>query len=193
MGFIERILGHGPKSRRIAEQDKTILELRTDLSSSGGTVASQAVELAGLKSELSRRQIEGEQFKLTIASLTQQLDAAIDKNESVTALEDRLKSTTDAMGEIQVKLDLALEEQARQFSVPLSEKDKQIAVLKAEVAAKENEICLLQDALESERKEHHKQKKATSSMWKFIHIRHRLDQPRAENTIRAKLFEAEKQ
>lgn len=45
--------------------------------------------------------------------------------------------------------------------------------------------------LELEQREHHKQKNATSQMWKFIHTRHRLNVPALDGTIRQTLMRAE--
>lgn len=93
MGFIKRLLGYGPKSRRIAQQQKAIADLQAE--------------------------IQRLQTRVTVLGTSTASTKALDDEEIV-----RLK------GELE------------------------------------------------------RQKKATAMMWKFIHIRHRLDMPKAAGTIR---------
>lgn len=193
MGLLKRSLGNGPKSRRIREQQAAITDLQTALATAQMQVVLASGERDAAKAEVTRLQGDAEQLRETISALNGQLNAALDDTEAVVALEAKLSQQSAAMQEIQAKLDEALEKQAKRLSVPMREKEAEIGTLRGLLAAKNNEIELLKADLEQERKEHHRQKKATGTMWKFIHIRHRLDLPRAEQSIRAKLMEAEKQ
>ena len=162
LGLIFRKLGYGSKSRRLAEQQATINQLRFQLHEADkelGEVRKQRdlweANAVGAEQTFSREQLEA-----------------------------RLRLATASMDEIKGKLDTALDEHYKKPILTLSEKDALIRSLREEVAFEKAKYAAIHGELADERREHHKQKNATAQMWKFIHTRHRIDQPAERGSVR---------
>lgn len=74
-----------------------------------------------------------------------------------------------------------------------SSSDKIIGELRNQLAIQQVRFDTISKDLEIEKREHRKQKLATSQMWKFIHTRHRIDVPAEAGSIRQLLQKAERQ
>lgn len=170
MEFIKRILGYGSKSRRLAEQQATINQLRFQLHEADK-------ELGEVRKQ---------------RDLWEANAVGAEKTYSREQLEARLRLATASMDEIKGKLDTALDEHYKKPILTLSEKDKLISSLREEVAFEKAKYAAIHGELLEERREHHKQKNATAQMWKFINVRHRLNVPAENGTIREVLQRLDK-
>jgi len=95
-------------------------------------------------------------------------------------LEEKLKNATDSISDIGSKLE-------KKSTSKTSE------ALKGELEAEQAKYAAILVELETERSEHQKQKNAMAQMWKFIHTRHRLNQPADPGSIREVLQKLDRQ